>query len=90
MSSGPPRSGTTTTRAPVPARSRATSMFEPFTLSTSSAPAATAVRISSGSKVSTLTRMPAAASSRTTSPSAGNASPGVQPTSITSAPDSRK
>ena len=35
-------------------------MFEPLTLSTSSAPAATAVRISSGSKVSTLTRMPAA------------------------------
>ena len=36
-------------------------MFEPLTLSTSSAPASTAVRISPGSKVSTLTRMPAAA-----------------------------
>ena len=47
----PPRSGTTTTRAPRCRRDRcATSMFEPLTLSTSSAPASTAVRISSGSK----------------------------------------
>ena len=65
-------------------------MFEPFTLSTSSAPAATAVRISSGSKVSILTRIPAAISSRVTSPSAGKERPGVHPRSITSAPEARK
>ena len=49
-----------------------------------------AVRISSASNVSTLTRTPAPARPRTTSPSAGKATPGVQPISITSAPDARK
>ena len=90
VSSEPPSSGTATTRAPLPFRSLATSRLAPFTLSTSSAPAATAVRISAASKVSMLTRIPAPTSSRTTSPSAGYSTPGVQPMSITSAPDSRK
>ena len=80
----------TTTRAPPPASSRATARFDPFTLSTSSAPASTAVRISFSSKLSTLTRIPAPRSSLTTAPSEGNGSPGVQPMSITSAPLERK
>ena len=84
-----PKSGITTTRAFVPANSRATSRLEPFTDRTSSAPAPTAVRISVGSNESTLTRAPAATSSCTTSPSSGNSRPGVQPTSITSAPLAR-
>ena len=59
-------------------------------LSTSVAPASTAVRISPASNVSMLTFIPADTSSRTTAPSSGNASPGVQPMSMTSAPESRK
>ena len=90
VSSGPPRSGRTTTRAPVPARSRATSMFDRFTLRTSSAPACTAARISRASKLSTLTRIPSATRSPTTAPSSGNTRPGVQPMSMTSAPESLK
>ena len=89
LSSGPPRSGMTTTRAPLPARSGTTSRFERLTLSTSSAPAPTAVRISLGSNESMLTRMPAPTSSRTTSASSGNRRPGVQPMSMTSAPAAR-
>ena len=50
VSSEPPSSGNATTRAPLPFRSFATSRLEPLTLRTSSAPAATAVRISAGSK----------------------------------------
>ncbi len=72
-----------------PRRSSTTRRFEALTLSTVSAPASTAARISAGSKLSTLTRSPAPVSSRTTSASAGNGRPGVQPMSITSAPDSR-
>ena len=45
--------------------------LEPLTLSTISAPASTAVRISAGSKLSMLTRMPAPRSSRTTAPKRG-------------------
>ncbi len=86
----PPRSGTTTTLTPVPARCCAASMFEPLRLRTRSAPAATATRISPGSNVSTLTRIWAATNSRTTSPRAGNGSPGVQPISMMSAPDALK
>ncbi len=80
----------TTALAPVPASSRATSRFDRLTLSTISAPASTAVRISERSKLSMLTRMPASRSSRTTGPSSGKARPGVQPTSMTSAPLARK
>ena len=68
-----------------------TSMFEPLTLSTSSAPARTAVRISSGSNVSMLTRIPRRdqlARRRRRAP--GNGRPGVQPMSMTSAPAARK
>ena len=71
-SNPPPMSGMTTKRAPRSASACATSMLEPLTLSTSSAPASTAVVISPGSSESTLTRMPAPTSSRTTSASAGN------------------
>ena len=62
LSSALPKSGITTTVAP---SSRASSRFEALTLSTSSAPAATAVRISAASKLSTLTRWPSARSART-------------------------
>ena len=96
-SSPPPMSGMTTKRAEPPARrvpqsasACATSMFEPLTLNTSSAPASTARRISPASSESTLTRRPAPVRSRTMSPSSGNSSPGVQPISMTSAPDARK
>ena len=85
-----PKSGIATTRAAVPASWRAASRLVPLMLSTSSAPASTAVRISSGSKLSTLSRRPAPRSSRTTSPSAGKGTPGVQPMSIRSAPLARK
>ena len=89
VSSPVPKSGIATTRAFVPASSRAASRLEPFTLSTSSAPAATASRISPGSNESMLTRIPAATSSPTTALRSGYASPGVQPTSMTSAPLAR-
>jgi hypothetical protein len=84
-----PRSGTATHLTGLADRSRAISTFEPLTLRTALAPACTAVRISSTSKVSTLTRIPASTSSRTTSPSSGNARPGVQPMSMMSAPEVR-
>ena len=91
VSSPSPRSGITTARSARARSARApTSRLEPLTLSTSSAPAPTAVRISFGSKLSMLTRMPAARSSRTTSASSGKGTPGVQPTSMTSAPLARK
>ena len=84
-----PKSGITTTRVLVRARSRATSRFDRLTERTSSAPAATAVRISLGSNESMLTRIPPPTSSRTTPASSGNSRPGVQPTSMMSAPLAR-
>ena len=89
LSGPPPVSGITTTRVFVPAKSRATSRLEPFTLNTSSAPARTAVPISPGSSESMLTRIPAATRSPTTAARSGNARPGVQPMSIRSAPLTR-
>jgi hypothetical protein len=65
-----PKSGMTTTSAR-PASSRASARLLRFTLSTSSAPASTAVRISPGSKLSTLTRIPAARRSATAAPNPG-------------------
>src|SRR2546427_79033 len=73
-----PKSGITTTRVFLPAKSRATSRLDWLTDSTSSAPAATAVPISPTSKESTLTRIPAPTSSRTTSASSGKARPDHQ------------
>ncbi len=73
-----------------PASSRTTSRLESLTLNTRRAPASTAVRISAGSNESTLTRIPAATRACTMSPSAGKGSPGVQPISMMSAPESRK
>ena len=66
------------------------SMLEPFTLSTSSAPASTALRISSGSNVSTLTRIRRRPARERRRRASGTAGPGVQPMSMMSAPDARK